>query len=203
MTFDLVKHIKQAARDAVNSLNGPEDDILPVVLTYGPRGLSILGGTMSADEDGRDELAEEITARVAVQQATEAAMVCAAYVSMVNVQTGEVSPRQETVVLMHYSADADAAPQAWTAKITRHDNRPPDMSVWEELGEGAVAGRFAEAIMHGIEFAKTRHDIGMQQILDDGHNEGRVDELVEMFRRVRAATMKGNDNVGNPDSGGT
>ncbi|MEI7780344.1 MAG: hypothetical protein WCJ18_00290 [Planctomycetota bacterium] len=196
MSFDLLKHTKQAARDAVNNLESPDDDIIPVLLTYGPRGLSILGSVMSADEDGRDAFADEITARVAVQQATEATMVCAAYVTLLDAVTGKVSPKQETVVLMHYSADETVTPQAWTAKITRHENRPPDMSVWEELGKGAMGGRFADAIMQGIEFAKTSHDPYMQKILDDGHNEGRVDELVEMFRQVRA-TMRGSND---PDS---
>lgn len=186
--FDLVAHTKSAARDALNSLEGPEDDILPVILAHGPHGLAIVGAPMPADEDGKSELAEHITARIAVQQATEAAMVCPAYMTTVDPATGQLGERVEHVVLLHCHSDGQ---NAWSARVTRHDDRPPDMSIWEDWGTAAVIGRFADAMHAGLAYARTSRDNPeMQEILDAGHREGKVDRLVELFLAAKDA-MKG------------
>ena len=178
--FDLVAHTKRAARDAVDSLEEPTDDILPVILSNGPRGLAIMGAVMPGEQSDRDNLALNITARIALAQATEAAMVCTAYMSILNTETGEVSERQENIVLVYCTHDHQTA---WTAKLTRHDNRPPDMSIWEEMPTGAIGGRFAQAMSEGLAYARTV-DPEIKEIIDAGYREGRVDELVAMFLKV-------------------
>lgn len=190
--FDLVVHTKAAARDALNSLDSPDADILPVVLAYGPRGVEIMGAPMPGTEDEKDELAELITARVAVAQATEAAMVCPAYASTVNAKTGELQERSEIIMLLHCKPGVQ---NAWFARVTRHDNRPPDMSVWEDMGGGQMLGRFATALEAGLFYAQTSYsDPGLAKILEDGHRAGRIDEMVKMFMTAMNA-LKGNQDV--------
>lgn len=181
--FDLVAHAKSAARDALNSLDDPEDDILPVILSYGPRGLDIMGTVMPNDDAGKASLADVMMAKIAIAQASEAAMICTAYVSKVDTETRVIASRQETIVLVHCTVHGQ---QAWTADITRHSDRPPDMSIWRELGSGAVAGRFAEAMTNGLAFAGTV-DSDIQEILDAGYKEDRVDDLVRMFLAAKDA----------------
>lgn len=184
--FDLVAHAKRCARDALNSLEGPDEDILPVVLSHGPRGLDVLGAFMPESDDGKDGLAEMMTAKIAVAQAKEAAMVCTAYLRPVDPDTGKIVGKQEVIVLV--VCHEDGQQQAWTANITRHPNRPPDMSIWEEMavGEAIIGGRFAEAMLTGLAFARTV-DPDMQEILDDGYRNNRVDELVQMFLAAKSA----------------
>ena len=183
--FDLVAHAKRCARDALNSLDDPEDDILPVILSHGRRGLDVLGAFMPSDDEAKEALADMITAKIAVAQATEAAMVCTAYVRTVNPETMQTVGKQEVIVLVHCS---NGGQSAWTANLTRHTNRPPDMSIWQELGAGgtAIGGRFAEAMTNGLIFARTV-DPDMQKILDDGYLSDRVDELVKMFLAAKVA----------------
>jgi len=179
--FDLVSQAKLGAREALNNLENPEDDILPVVLSYGPRGLSVMGAFMPSTDEGKDELADNMTARIAVAQAQEAAMVSTAYLSVINTKTGKLSERQETIVLIHCTLEKQ---QAWTAKVTRHSSRPPDMSIWEELGEAVmVGGRFASAMVDGLRLASTVDD-DMQSLLDEGYSRNRVDDLVRVFLQV-------------------
>lgn len=195
--FDFVAHIKRAARDALNGLTDPDDDILPVILSNGPHGLSVTGALMPADEEGKAALADQITARVAVAQATEAAMVCPAYLRTINPDTGELGERVEHVVLVHCYLDGQSA---WSAKVTRHEDRPPDMSIWEDWGTAAVVGRFADAMHAGLAYAKTSHDDpDMQEILDAGHREGQVDRLVELFLAAKAG-LKESSNVNTEDA---
>lgn len=181
-SFDLVAHAKTAARDALNILEGPDEDILPVILSWGRRGLGIMGAAMPPDDEGKDDLADMITARISVAQADEAVMVCTAYLTKLDVNTGRKLSRQETIILVHVTPRGQTA---WTAEVTRHANRPPDMSIWEEIPTGAVAGRFAEALSDGLAFARTV-DADMQQILDKGYEEDRVDELVDLFLSAKA-----------------
>ena len=182
-TPELVTQAKVAARNAVDSLTGPDDDIIPVVISNGRRGVDIMGVVMPADDSEKDALADTITARIAIAQATEAAMVTTAYISTLNPHTHEISGRQETVVLFYCNQNTQ---RAGTAKLTRHDNRPPDMSIWEEFGEGAtLGGRFAQCLTSGLAFANAV-DSNMQEVLDEGWDAGREDDLVKMFLAAKA-----------------
>lgn len=191
--FDLVAHTKTAARDALNLLKRPDEDILPVVLSNGPRGVSILGAPMPASEEDKDALAEIMTARIALAQATEAAMVCPAYASSVNATTGETEERHEIVMLIHCGPGGQ---NAWFAKVTRHEDRPPDMSVWEDMGTGCMMGRFASALQEGLDYAKTSYDNPtMCEMIDKGHKEGRIDDMVQLFVAAKNAMRgKSDDN---------
>ena len=204
--FDLTQHAKTAARDAVNSLTDPEEDLLPVVLSYGPRGLGIMGGAMPADNAGRDAMANLIVARLAIDQAEEAVMICMAYLTVLDKVDGHVKcNRQETVVLMHCDNDSQSA---WTAKVTRHDNRPPDVSIWEDISGGTdskdasvyAGGRFLEALSEGLAFAKSSAALPeMQELLDAAHREDRVDDLVALFLATQELlkTEEGSDDNNN------
>jgi hypothetical protein len=194
-TFDLVAHTKSAARDALNTLASPDDDILPVVLTHGPHGLHIMGVPMPSSDSDKDELADFISARVAVAQATEATMVCPAYASAVNAETGVTQERQEVIMLLHAGPGVQ---EAWFAPITRHEDRPPDMSIWEDMGDGCMMGRFATALETGLCFAESSYaDPDLAKILEDGHREGRIDEMTRMFMVAKEALKGSNSDVSN------
>jgi hypothetical protein len=149
---------------------------------------------MPPSDEEKDRLADLITARMAVNQAVEATMVCPAYASAVNAETGEIQERQEIVMLLY---SAPGVQKAWFAPVTRHEGRPPDMSLWEDVGEGCMMGRFATALQTGLFFAQTSYaDPELAQILDEGHREGRIDEMTKMFLAAKDV-VKGSPDVAN------
>jgi hypothetical protein len=153
-----------------------------------------MGAPMPQSEEDKNHLADVITARMAVNQATEATMVCPAYASSVNAATGEIEERQEIVMLLHSAAGVQ---EAWFAPVTRHEGRPPDMSVWEDVGEGCMMGRFATALEAGLFFAQTSYaDPELAQIIEDGHREGRIEEMTKMFLAAKDL-LEGSPDVSN------
>lgn len=187
--FDLVSSAKTAARDNVNNLERPDDDLLPVILGYGKRrGLTVMAAPMGGPDD-KDRLAEQITARLAVWQATEACMVCTAYMSLLDPATGEPQDRTENIVLAYWGPGEKQ--EFWSARLTRYEDRPPDMSTWETLGTGNMGGRFAQALCDGLFYAGLVDD-DIQQLLDAGFAEDRVEELVQAFISARSKLESGN-----------
>jgi hypothetical protein len=181
--FSLVQHARMAARDAVNALTRPEQDILPMLMTYGKRGLGIAGIEMP-DDDGRDRVAKMMVATVAFTEAAEVAFVSTAWMSnseSVGVRPRDDPQRVEKVVLVHWSGGGVST--MYAADVIRHDNRPPDLGQWEEMG-GEMGGRFGDAVELGLRLAKTVDDVpGLAEIIEKGW-ETSDPTMINTFIRV-------------------
>jgi hypothetical protein len=71
----------------------------------------------------------------------------------------------------------------YAADVIRHDNRPPDLGQWEEMG-GEMGGRFGDAVELGLRLAKTVDDVpGLAEIIEKGW-ETSDPTMINTFIRV-------------------
>lgn len=159
---DLLTAAKCAARDVMNELAGPGDDIPPALVMQSKTSTEVMRLEMPPSDEERDVLADFITALIAVNAAEEAIFVCTAWIAEAEVapdgtivgseKASQRPNRSETAVLSHQIGDVT---ELWLAKITRHENRPPDMGLWEKQSPSTgVGGRFADALRMGVKLAK-------------------------------------------------
>lgn len=181
--FDFVVHAKTSARDALNTLEQPDEDILPVLLTRGKRGLGITGLVMP-DDEAKENVAQLMIASLAFAEATECVFICTAWMGPPNVE--DIPPsqhpeRMERVILVHQTADNC---DLYAAPVIRHDNRPPDLGQWEEMG-GAMGGRFGDAIEYGMKLAHSVPDIpGLTETINKSWDDGTVTQDMQLFIKV-------------------
>jgi hypothetical protein len=175
--FSLVRHAKRSVRDSVYDLRRPDQDVLPVFMTYGKRGLSFAGIELPDDEGRRDQIAKMMAATVAYTEASEVVFICTVWMSppLDGAITRATRPRDdpkrmEKIMLLHSHSDGTSTVHA--ADVIRHDNRPPDLGQWEEV-EGPMGGRFSEAIELGLQLTKTVNEVpGLAEVIEQGWQSG-------------------------------
>lgn len=192
---ELVTAARLAARDSVNALDRPDEDIIPALVLKRPGDLKIL--SFEVIDDAHGSLADYIMALTACSQATEVALIVTAWMidnpSTEDMNSG-IRPSQhpdrvETVVLAYSAGDGC---QVWTARLTRHENRPPDMGLWESCPAG---GMFATALSNGLKMAAAAPNVpGLTDLLDGIRDEeslvASAAVLLETIREVRCGKNK-------------
>jgi hypothetical protein len=182
--FDFLVHAKASARDALNGLDGPAEDIIPVLLTHGKRGLGITALTMP-DDAAKEKVAQLMIASIAFAEATECVFICTAWMGPPNemdVPPSQHPDRMERVILVHQQSTDKC--NLYAAPVIRHDNRPPDLGQWEEMG-GAMGGRFGDAIEYGMKLAKSVPVIpGLAESINESWEGGTVASDMELFVKV-------------------
>jgi hypothetical protein len=194
---DLIEHAKEKSRESCEELTGPEDDVMPILLFLGPRGLGVMPlGTVMADEDSKEEGALWMTASLAVARAEQAVMVTTAWMvtrerddpnldaenaRMLNGPVSEQPDRTEHITLMCSDIERD---QMIHAPITRYPDKPPTLGEWvDEDYADRLGGRFGDAINLGLKIAKEMPP-EMAEIVDEGWEDGTSSDLVERFVKV-------------------
>lgn len=191
----LVTAARMAARDSVNALERADDDIIPTLVLKRPGDLKIIN--FEVIDDAHGSLADYIMALTACSQATEVALIATAWMvdnpSEEDMQSGmrpsQHPDRVETMVLAYSAGDGC---QVWTARLTRHENRPPDMGLWEPSHAG---GMFASALTNGLKMAAAAPDVpGLKDLLDGIRDEDSLVAsaavLLETIREVRCGKNK-------------
>lgn len=182
---------RTAARDALNALENPEDDIPPVLVADTPRGVMMAGLEIPPGDSGRYDVADYMTALVACVRATEVAFVSTAWIADTTFEdtrrASEHPDRKETIVLAYENEDGR---QLWLAPVTRHENRPPDMGLWQQESTAMIGGRFAAALSLGLKMAKTVKEIpGLAEQLDKANSQEELmvlaAVLVDTIRKAR------------------
>jgi len=183
--FEFLKYAREAVRNAVDTLTEPDEDVFPVLLSHGPRGLSVMGVEMPGDELSKDQMARIMMAQIACSEAEEAAFVCTAWVRL----STEMEQQKERVILIHATRDGE---KMYSAKIYRHTNRPPDLGLWEsDDSDSNLGGRFGHALHMGMVMAGTLRQIpGLGEIIDRGWKEDRVEQVVQTFLKSLDNFMK-------------
>lgn len=182
--FDFLVHAKASARDALNTLDTPDEDIIPVLLTHGKRGLGITA-LMMPDDEAKEKIAQMMIASIAFAEATEVIFICTAWMGPPNaldVPPSQHPDRMERVILVHQQSTDKC--DLYAAPVIRHDNRPPDLGQWEEMG-GAMGGRFGDAIESGMKLAKSVSDVpGLAKSINESWDKGTVAQDMELFIKV-------------------
>ena len=202
--FDLIEYAKEKARDNAESLDGPEDDILPIMLWVGPHGIGFmpLHEGMRSDKT-KEAIAPVMTATLAVSRATAVVMTTTAWMVVApRVEVGdpfkdvefplsENPDRSEHVVLMCVKEGKDILT---SAPVTRYPDRPPTLGEWDSKplgikdGDNARAGgRFGDAMHLGIDFANNMPP-ELIDIIEEGWRDGTQDDLIGRFLKVYAET---------------
>jgi hypothetical protein len=213
---DLVEHAKTHSRECVEGLTDPDEDIMPVLLWWGPHGpgLMPMGDLMKGDVH-KDRLAKWITATLAVSQATECVTVTTGYMAKVDRDDPDVDVSRgtvtkpvrerpeavEAVVLM--CSDRRGQGGIVHAELTRYPDKPPTLGDWNdqrlEVGP-KVGGRFGDAMNLGLQIAREMPP-ELVEIIEDGWKIGpeAVQDLIERF--VNVATGFNRDLTGPGDMG--
>ena len=183
--FDLLSYARTSAKRVLARLTEPDDDLMPILLAYSGRwGLSITGVEIGNAQEKAD-LARWMTARVAVQQAEQAAFICTAYLPLSDDEPGKQS---EVIAIASATREGSQVTQAVSiTRLLRSPTRPPEIgSDWEvTVGDEAahMGGQFGNALQSGLRFAACVSP-ELQEILDQGHKEGRISGMVAEFIRA-------------------
>jgi len=210
--FDLLEHAKGHSRDAAEKLTEPNEDIMPVLMWIGPYGLGVMPLLDMSSDEAKDRLSHVMTTVLAISRATEAVQVTTSWAVLAKmpddgtfdrdnpldgVKPSQHRDRTEVVCLMHMTPDGQ--PDAMVhGKITRDDGKPPALGEWNDFGgEDAierVGGRFGDAVHMGMDLV-----VGMPpqlvQIIDEGWELGKQEELIQRFHNVFAQFTEVMDNI--------
>jgi len=194
--FDLLKHGLDHARECLESLKEPDDDILPVLMWIGPYGMGVMPMLDMADDDAKDALAEMMTTSLACSRATEALMITCSWMvtakskdgdpTILNVMPSQHPDRVECITAMHMTGDKKHESMS-SAVITRYPDKPPELGEWDtnlsDDDEFQIGGRFGDAIHMGFTFVNGMPP-PLVEILDEGWALGEQEQLIKRFHRV-------------------
>ena len=181
--FDIVSYARTSARRIAEVID-PDDDLMPILLAYGERqGLSVTGVEIGNERD-KANLARWMTARLAVQQAEQAAFICTTYLRL---SDDGPQDKSEVVAIACATRDEFSISQSVSiARLHRSADRPPEIGEWEvTVGDEAeyMGGQFGHALKSGLCFAACVSP-ELQEILDRGHSEERIPEMISDFVRA-------------------
>lgn len=153
---DLVEFVyESAATMARRRFTCPDDDWLPMLFFRTTSGvLHVVAVPMI--EDRKDDVAAAIQAMLAMNKATEAALLTSAWMvaqpagtpGIDSLRPSQHPDRREVLVLTGVD---EAAAITRLARIHRHPERPPTLGDLEDTAEGpGIAGRFIDALRLGI-----------------------------------------------------
>jgi hypothetical protein len=197
--FDLLAHGLSHARESLEGLEDPEEDIMPVLLFTGPYGMGVMPLLDMEDDAAKDALAEMMTTTLACSRADQALMITCSWMvhatkpkgdkSLLDVMPSEHPDRVEVITAMYMTA-GEKTESITSAVIIRHPDKPPELGPWDTTiaGKGdddsfKIGGRFGDAIHMGFNFVE-----GMPppliEILDEGWAAGEQEQLIERFHKV-------------------
>ena len=200
--FDLLNHGLTHARECLESLKEPDDDILPVLMWIGPYGMGVMPLLDMTDDEAKDGLGEMMTTMLAVSRATEAVLITCSWMVMaknkeeydaMDVMPRDHPDRVEIISAMYAAAIPDTDSMS-SGRITRHPDKPPELGEWKtDMGDMRIGGRFGDAMHMGLDFAKDMPE-ELIEILDAGWELGEQEMLVERFHTVFQGFMQAMDN---------
>lgn len=199
--FDLLEHAQLHARECLEGLEDPDDDVMPVMLWLGPYGMGIMPMLDMSDQEAKDRLVGKMVTALAVGRATEVVTITTSW--MVSVETtpelrkgildvmpSEHPDRVENVVITHVDEESDGMT---SAVITRFSDKPPTLGDWTCMDFGRepvrMGGRFGDAMHLGLDLVKSMPP-ELVEIIDDGWALGRQDELITRFHNVYSQFAK-------------
>ncbi len=193
--FNLLEHAQKLARKSAEDLDGPDNDILPVMLWVGPHGMGMLPLTLMADAKEKNTLAGWMVAALAVSRATEVTMTTTAWMVLGDdehilddVTPSEHPDRVEIISLVHSDWEHNTL---WSAPIARYPDKNPTLGEWSSFPSDVLSGRFGTAMRRGLQCAKEMPE-EMVEMVEEGWEAGRQQELVARFEKVYS-TMFGTD----------
>lgn len=146
---------ESAATMARRRFTSPDDDWLPMLFFRTPAGV-LHCVAVPMIEDRKDDIAAAMKAMLAMNKATEAALLTSAWMvarpagtpGIDSLRPSQHPARREVLVLTGVD---DATATTRVAFIRRHPGRPPTLGDLEEAAEGpSIAGRFIDALRLGI-----------------------------------------------------
>jgi hypothetical protein len=198
--FDLLKHGKEHARESLEGLEDPEEDILPVLLTTGPYGMSVMPLLGMGDDDQKDALAQMMTTLLAVSRATQAVLITTGWMvaaksaegdkHLLDVMPSQHPDRVETITAM-YMTDGSKPETMAHAVITRHKDKPPKLGPWTNNLAGldaddkpvSIGGRFGDAVHMGFNFVAGMPP-QLVELIDAGWAANEQEDLIKRFHNV-------------------
>jgi len=140
---------------AQKRFTSPEDDWAPMLFFRTPTGVMHVVAVPMI-EDRKDEIAAAIQALLAMNKATEAAMLTSAWMVALPAGTSDIDslrpsqhPERREVLVLTGVDEGTAITRV--AFISRHPDRPPTLEPLEDTAEGpGIAGRFIDALRLGI-----------------------------------------------------
>lgn len=166
-------------------LSGDEDVLPFLTLRNAKDEVAYIGLVLPPSDEGRDQIADAVTAACMVYRPVEAAFVCMAWLVIgedaLRCKPSEHPNRVESAIVISVDDDGNIN---WSHANVIRENNKVGVGLWsEEAGEStyvkALGGRFASAILRGMFLA--RHippDLA-------AHSEreieaGRITELIQM-----------------------
>jgi hypothetical protein len=190
----LLDSAKDFATSSLADVNSPSDDFMPFLTWSGPYGWGMMPITMMGDDPEKDVVAVWMTTALAVARAEEAVFASCVWAAPnrhnkdgTKVMPSEHEDRQEMAMLVHSIPGRDVL---HLAPITRTPDTPPDLGAWDHDDEEHLAqGRFARAVHMAFDLVKSMPP-GLIDMLDQGWQEGKADEMIKRFAKVHFAGLK-------------
>lgn len=200
--FDLLEHGLTHARECLEALTKPNDDILPVLMWLGPYGMGVMPLLDMTDEKHKDDLAEMMTTSLACSRATEAVMITTSWMvkavdpggdgALLNCMPSEHPDRVEAITAMYVTHESNKDAMA-SAPVIRAPRTKPQLGEWSrDMADMRVGGRFGDAIHMGMDFAANMPD-ELIAILDEGWRDGEQEDLIKRFHKVFRTFIKSMD----------
>lgn len=191
MSEELMVVAKAASRKCMEELEGPDDDIIPMLVWRGPAGFGFMPlGELIAEGLDKDGAVPVIMGTIVAFQAEGAAMVMTGW--MVWPADGEpldCSPSEhpaglEVVTVMSMGADPKCD-RMDSAPVIRYPDKPPGLAPWRQDGalQGRIMGRFGDAIHAGLDAVRVMPPEVAEE-LDRAQAGGRMSEVVEKAVRT-------------------
>lgn len=175
LTEHAQKHIERVMRE----LSG-DDDFMPFLTIRNDRDqVAYVGMDMPEEEEGKDVLANYITALCMVHRGVEVTFATVAWLVLCQ-QLPDVAPsqhpdRQEQVFVL--TVDTTDQFQVHTATVVR-DNDMVGVGLWSPMNATVAEGRFADAIRMGMDLGQ-KLPPEMRDYIDSKEAEGELADLVE------------------------
>lgn len=153
---ELVEHAKAFVEAKVQDLTG-EEDIMPFMLLNCNAGHVYAGLLMPDTDDEKNKLADTMMALCATHRPSEVMFVSTAWMVLRkssedlerSLPPSEQADRMETVFMVHHT-DSTSKSDTYSAAVTRRVDGTVVLSEWKDTPGSTVAGRFGEAIQHGM-----------------------------------------------------
>lgn len=191
--METLKKAQQLIEYSTLSLHGQEDFVPFVIVTDERDKEFFVGfGHMPDDPEGKDYLADMITALCIVHGAVEVAFGSSAWSAVTSVDdTLEVPPSQrpnrEEVAYIS-AANAAGISEARVASLVR-ENDKVGVGLWEEVPMAGATGRFADALHMGIKLS-SKMPAEVRDFLREQMEAGLMKEIVSSTMSVIAEARR-------------